>query len=91
MVNSTKMFIIGAAVSVIYFLLKFMEMRFVEPDRQKPVKILMRDSIMVCISAVLAVFVLNQFDSLGGGGGGGGGGGSGIGGAPAVFVDTPGF
>lgn len=85
MVNSTKMFIIGAVVAVIYFLLKFMEMRFVEPDRQKPVKVLMRDSIMVCISAVLAVFVLNQFDNLGGGGGGG------IGGTPAVFVDTPGF
>jgi len=88
--NSTKMFIIGAAVAIIYFLLKFIEMRFVEPERQKPVKILLRDSIMVCISAVLAVFILNQFDNIGVGGSGGGGGGGG-GGAPAVFVDTPGF
>jgi hypothetical protein len=90
MMNSTKMFIIGAAVAIIYFLLKFIEMRFVEPERQKPVKILLRDSIMVCISAVLAVFILNQFDNIGVGGSGGGGGGGG-GGAPAVFVDTPGF
>ena len=90
MMNSTKMFIIGAAVAIIYFLLKFIEMRFVEPERQKPVKILLRDSIMVCISAVLAVFIINQFDNIGVGGSGGGGGGGG-GGAPAVFVDTPGF
>jgi hypothetical protein len=71
-----------------------MEMRFVDPENQKPVKVLVRDSIMVCISAVLGVFVLNQFENIGSGigGGGGGGGGSGSGGgAPAVFVDTPGF
>ena len=64
-------------------------MRFVEHDNQKPMKVLVRDSIVVCISSILAVFILNQFENIGGGGGGGGGGGSG--GAPAVFVDTPGF
>ena len=88
MVDPTKIVIVGIVVSVVYFLLKFMEMRFVDPENQKPVKVLVRDSIMVCISAVLGVFVLNQFENIGGIGGGGGGGG---GGAPAVFVDTPGF
>ena len=71
-----------------------MEMRFVEPDSQKPLKVLIRDSIVVCISAVLAVFILNQFENIGLGGGSGSGSGSGSGGgssAPAVFVDTPGF
>ena len=86
MFNSTKLFVIGVVVAAIYFLLKFMEMRFVEPDNQKPVKVLIRDSIVVCISAVLAVFILNQFENLSDGGGSGG-----SGGAPAVFVDTPGF
>ena len=90
MFNSTKMFVIGLVVSIVYFLLKFMEMRFVETDNQKPLKVLLRDSIVVCISAVLAVFILNQFDNTGGGGGSGGSGGN-SGGAPAVFVDTPGF
>ena len=93
MVDSTKVIVIGAVIAVVYFLLKFIEMRFVDPENQKPIKILVRDSIMVCISSVLGVFVLNQFENLGGGGGGGGGGGSGSGGSntPAVFVDTPGF
>lgn len=91
MFNSTKMFVIGVVVAIVYFLLKFMEMRFVETDNQKPLKVLLRDSIVVCISAVLAVFILNQFGDMGGGVGGVGGGGGGSGGAPAVFVDTPGF
>ena len=90
MVDPTKIVIVGIVVSVVYFLLKFMEMRFVDPENQKPVKVLVRDSIMVCFSAVLGVFVLNQFENIGGIGGGGSGG-SGSGGAPAVFVDTPGF
>lgn len=89
MFNSTKMFVIGVVVAIVYFLLKFMEMRFVETDNQKPLKVLLRDSIVVCISAVLAVFILNQFDNTGGGGGVGGGGGTSS--TPAVFVDTPGF
>ena len=71
MFNSTKLFVIGFVVAAIYFLLKFMEMRFVEPDLQKPVKVLIRDSIVVCISAVLAVFILNQFENIGSGGGSG--------------------
>jgi len=95
-VDSTKVIVIGVVVAVVYFLLKFIEMRFVDPENQKPIKILVRDAIMVCISAVLGVFVLNQFENLGGGVGGGGGGlggGGGSGGSntPAVFVDTPGF
>jgi hypothetical protein len=66
-------------------------MRFVESDNQKPVKVLIRDSLVVCISSVLAVFILNQFGEMGGVGGGGGSGGSGNSSIPAVFVDTPGF
>ena len=86
MVDSTKLFVIGVVVAAVYFILKFMEMRFVGHDSQKPLKVLIRDSIVVCISAVLAVFILNQFENIGSGSGGGG-----SSGAPAVFVDTPGF
>lgn len=89
MFNSTKLAIIGVVVAVVYFLLKFIEMRFVDSDNQKSVKVLVRDSIVVCISAVLAVFILNQFENISSGGGSGGGGGGSS--TPAVFVDTPGF
>ena len=88
MFNSTKLAIIGVVVAVIYFLLKFIEMRFVDSNNQKPVKVLVRDSIVVCISAVLAVFIMNQFENISGDGSGSSSGGSTT---PAVFVDTPGF
>ena len=92
MVDSTKMFIVGVVIAVVYFLLKFMVMRFVDPENQKPVKVLIRDSIMVCISSIIGLFVLNQFENIGGiMGGGGGGRGGGSCGAPAVFVDTHGI
>lgn len=86
MFNTTKLAIIGSAVAVVYFLLKFIEMRFVDADNQKPVKVLVRDSIVVCVSSILAVFILNQFENTTMGSGGSGGGST-----PAVFVDTPGF
>ena len=86
MFNSTKLAIIGVVVAVIYFLLKFIEMRFVDQDNQKPVKVLVRDSIVVCISAVLAVFIMNQFENITIGNTG-----SNTSSTPAVFVDTPGF
>ena len=90
MVDSTKIVITGLVVAVVYFLLKFMEMRFVDPENQKPVKVLLRDSIMVCISGVIGLFVLNQFDNMGNIMGGGGAS-SGTTTTPSVFVDTPGF
>lgn len=86
MFNTTKLAIIGAAVSIIYFLLKFVEMRFVDVDNQKPIKVLVRDSIVVCVSSVLAVFILNQFENISSGAGSNTGSST-----PAVFVDTPGF
>jgi len=73
----------------VYFLLKFMEMRFVDPENQKPVKVLIRDCIMVCISTVIGLFVLNQFENIGSSSASSSSGGGG--GAAAVFTDTPGF
>ena len=89
MIDSTKMFVIGLVVAVVYFLLKFMEMRFVDPENQKPVKVLIRDCIMVCISTVIGLFVLNQFENIGSSSASSSSGAGG--GAAAVFTDTPGF
>ena len=57
MFNTTKLAIIGASVAIVYFLLKFIEMRFVDHDNQKSVKVLVRDSVVVCVSSILAVFI----------------------------------
>ncbi len=83
-VLTNNLFVVGAVVAVVYFILKFLEMRFVETDAQKPMKVLIRDTLAVCISAVAGIYLLEQFNVLGK-----------IEtqttSAPAVFVDTPGF
>ena len=69
-------------------------MRFVDQDNKKPIKVLVRDTLIVCVSSVLGVYLLDQFkmfDGASGIGGIGGGGGSGNTSSPVAFVDTPGF
>ena len=85
---TTNLFVIGAIIATVYFLLKFLEMRFVDHESKKPIKVLIRDTLIVCISSVVGVFLLDQFKMFDGTSGTANGGGSS---SPAVFVDTPGF
>ena len=88
---TTSLFVIGAIIATVYFLLKFLEMRFVDNDNKKSIKVLIRDTIIVCISSVVGVYLLDQFKMFDSGSGSGNDS-NGIGSSsPAVFVDTPGF
>ena len=49
----------SVSISVIYFFLKFIEMRFIL-NEAKPVKFLVRDSLMVCFSVVSGSFLIQQ-------------------------------
>jgi hypothetical protein len=51
----------STVISVIYFISKFIEMRFIIKEN-KPLKELIRDSIIVFISATLTLIILDQFD-----------------------------
>ena len=89
---TTNLFVIGAIIATVYFLLKFLEMRFVDQDNKKPIKVLIRDTLIVCVSSVVGVYLLDQFKMFDSGSGSGGGAGNTNGSSsPAVFVDTPGF
>jgi hypothetical protein len=54
-----SIFLIAAIVSIIFFIAKFMEMRFIEKEN-KPLKLLMRDSLLVYVSVVCGYFILDQ-------------------------------
>ena len=89
---TTNLFVIGAIIATVYFLLKFLEMRFVDQDNKKPIKVLIRDTLIVCVSSVVGVYLLDQFKMFDSGSSSGGGAGNTNGSSsPAVFVDTPGF
>ena len=90
MAVTTNLFVIGAIIATVYFLLKFLEMRFVDQDNKKPIKVLIRDTLIVCISSVVGVYLLDQFKMFDGSSSSSSGSGS-TASSPAVFVDTPGF
>lgn len=78
-----NIFVLSTLISIVYFLAKFIEMRFVLKDI-KPLKFLIRETLLVYISTATGLFVANQFDVMKTAA-------NGIGGGVSVFVDNPGF
>ena len=77
-----NIFLIAGFVSVIFLIAKFIEMRFIEKEN-KPLKFLIRDSLIVYISVISGFFIINQVEPL-------------MGGTinasnPVVFTDNPSF
>ena len=79
-----NIFFIACVISFVFLVFKFAEMRFIDKE-SKPLKNLVRDTLLVYTSVILGSFVLDQLkpvlnDVVEGGGG-----------SPAVFVDNPSF
>ena len=72
------MLIEGAAIAIIFFIVKFLEMRFISGETL-PLKVLIRETIIVYLASVVGMYTLSQFrqsdlvKNIGGGGGGVGG------------------
>jgi hypothetical protein len=79
-----NIFVIAGVISVIFFIVKFIEMRFVDKE-SKPLKFLIRDSLLVYFSVIAGNFVLDQLKPVIQEGG------EGAVTNPAVFTDNPGF
>ena len=54
-----NIFLAAGIISVIFFIAKFLEMQYIDKE-PKPLKILIRDSLLVYISSILGWFVLDQ-------------------------------
>ena len=78
-----NIFFIATVISIIFFISKFIEMRFVEKE-SKPLKILFRDSLLVYFCVVFGHFVIGQINPLLHGG-------SNSQNVTPVFTDNPGF
>jgi hypothetical protein len=79
----TNTFIVAGIISIVYFLVKFTEMRFVDKE-SKPLKLLIRDSLLVYFSVIVGSFLMDQLkpimeDS------------NSTTSMPSVFTDNPGF
>lgn len=80
-----NIFIDAAIISFVFFIVKFIEMRFVDKE-SKPLKLLVRDSLLVYFSVICGNFVLEQLKHMIQDGGA-----ENVVVSPVVFVDNPGF
>jgi hypothetical protein len=52
-------YIIAAVISISFLLIKFLEMRFIEKEN-KPLKLLLRDTLLVYFSVIVSYFIIEQ-------------------------------
>jgi hypothetical protein len=76
----SNIFIIAAVISVVFLIAKFIEMRFIERE-SKPLKLLIRDALVVYFSVVSGHFILKQIEPVTHGGSS----------VTPIFTDNPGF
>jgi len=76
----SNIFMNATLISIIFLIIKFFEMRFIEKEN-KPLKLLIRDTLVVFSSVVLSDFLLKQFNPVI----------HSSGGATQVFTDNPDF
>lgn len=74
-----NIFIIAAFISLLFVIGKFIEMRFVDKEN-KPVKLLIRDALLVYISVVSGHYIFEQFKPM-----------TEMNTEMKAFTDTPGF
>ncbi len=57
--NMDNIFLAAGIISIIYFISKFLEMRYIDKE-PKPLKFLIRDSLLVYVSVVVGSFIVDQ-------------------------------
>ena len=58
-----NIFVTAAVISIIFIIAKFIEMRFVDKE-PKPLKLLIRDALLVYISVIMGYFILSQLKPI---------------------------
>jgi hypothetical protein len=58
----TETLIYSLAISTIFFLFKFLEMKFLPDDEKKPLKVIIKETMFVYFSAVMGIFLYSQFE-----------------------------
>jgi hypothetical protein len=75
-----NIFVTSAVISIIFLITKFLEMRFIEKE-SKPLKLLIRDALIVYFSVIVGHYLLIQINPIIHSGGS----------APQIFTDNPDF
>ena len=60
---ATNIFITDAIIAITFLVVKFLEMRYIEKE-SKPLKVLIRDTLVVYFSAIIAYFIIDQLNPI---------------------------
>ena len=58
-----NIFLVAGIISVIFFIVKFLEMQYIEKE-SKPLKVLIKDALVVYVSVVAGNFILEQLSPV---------------------------
>jgi ABC-type phosphate transport system permease subunit len=58
-----NIFLVAGIISVIFFIAKFLEMQYIE-NESKPLKVLIRDTLVVYVSVVFGFFIIEQLNPV---------------------------
>jgi len=58
-----SVFVIAGVISITFLLVKFLEMRYIEKE-SKPLKLLIRDTLVVYFSVIISNFVMEQLNTV---------------------------
>ena len=75
-----NIFLLAGVISVVFFIAKFAEMRFSE-DEPKPLKLMLRDTLLVYVCIVCGYYLLEQMKPFQGN----------VGQPTQIFMDNPEF
>jgi hypothetical protein len=78
----SNIFVVAGIIAITFLITKFIEMRYIEKET-KPLKLLIRDTLLVYFSVIIANFVTEQLNPVIKGGAASK--------VPPVFTDNPGF
>jgi len=58
-----NIFVFATIISIVFFISKFIEMRFVEKE-SKPLKLLIKDALLVYFSVIIGYFIIDQLKPI---------------------------
>ena len=88
-IHPEEMLIEGAAIAIVYFIIRFLDMRFVSGETV-PLKVIIQNVLSVYASAIIGLYTLKQFNQTMIKGKQTGGDGAAVSDTP-VFISAPGF
>ena len=59
-----NIFAIATVISIIFFIAKFIENKYLEKDNIKPIKLIVRDTLLVYFSVLCGYFIIQQLGHI---------------------------